>query len=386
MSKETTEWLNNNTMIGFVAHREKWANNGYVRVDGVTQKVKAWWKSDTFEHAYDDAIPAEEVERVLFNWEPVETQVWNRLPVDQGGEDYDGEDGEGRRFLWVLDDKRKGIMRPDTQEVFNYFTVEGYKVHSYKPWLMDNVTTILDGEAGIASAMLLRGGGVAAVTVELPDGITTDYAGIEIRPSLVAATSLDGTRATIYKLATMIPVCDNSLEDALTGAGKGIKIKHSAKSLGKLGETRDALGLIYQHGEEMAAFLDSLAKVDVTDQTFHDIINHMVVVPEAKVDGGKVSNQRAITIAENKQGELTELWTRDPRSAPFHGTLLGAYQSVNTWNEHFRSNNPNTPERIMTGTLDGKFAKEDQVFWALVGSLAEDGQIDMRPVAELLVN
>jgi hypothetical protein len=212
---------------------------------------------------------------------------------------------------------------------------------------------------------------------------------LDIRPTVLAVTSLDGTRATTYKVVTLVPVCDNSLEYAMGSAASGIKIKHSARSVGKLNDVRGALGLIYKNGEEMTRWLDSLAKIDVPDAVMWNLVCELVTMPDQKVkveDGkSKVTNQRAITMAENKRSDLMTMWNSDPRCNRWNGTLLGAYQTVNTWNEHERSNNNNQVERIMTGTLDGTFKKADEEFWAIVSGVSEDGAIDLRPMAEVLL-
>lgn len=160
MSQETVQWLNENTMIGFTSEVEKYANNGYV-LEGKDGKLRAWWQQEDFRWAYAGAIPVEDVKSVLFNWEPVETTIQNRIYFPDGytGNDYDGEDGAGRKFIVVVDQERKGILHPRTHHVFGYFGQETYNVHGYSEWLVDGVGKLVDtstNELGIASAGLLR--------------------------------------------------------------------------------------------------------------------------------------------------------------------------------------------------------------------------------------
>ncbi len=371
MSQETIEWLNANTMLGNTSAKEIWTGNSWMiaQADG---SFKAWWQNADFTNAYDGPIPVEEVERVLFNWEPLETQVMHKKPC--AADEADGTDGNGNPFLWVPDMGRKGIMHPTNNTIFGYFGIDTYSVHSYKQWLINYVHNIVDGEIGIDSAGLLRQGGVAYVGMSLPDDITSDRAKFAHRPNIIASTSIDGTKTSTYTISELIPCCDNSLhfgENA--GASAKVKIKHSRKSLGRISEIRDALGIVYQTGEKFSQFVDMLSDVDVTDTQFRQIIAQLVPIPEAKVEltskGVTTVNQRAVTIADSKQAELWNMWTSDHRAAPWNGTLLGAYQAVNTWNEHFRSNNDNQVERQMTGLLSGSYAKEDGKFWTLVERL-----------------
>lgn len=366
MSKETISWLNENTMIGNINDKAKWTKNAWAIIDPKTGTMKAWWQQDDFENAYEGFIPVEEVERVLFNWTPVEATIFLRKPCS--ADEADGVDGYGNSFVWVPDPESKAIMHPETNHVYNYFGANSYQVHGYSPWLIDNVAKIAGGEVGVDTAGLLREGGVAYVSLSLSEGITTD-AGLEFRPSILASTSIDGTKATTYSAVNTIAVCDNSMAAAEQGASGRFKIKHTAKSLRRVNDVRDALGIIYQTGENFGKMIDTMVNIDVTDSEFARIIRGLVETPEPIVSKGKITNQRAITIAEGKFDDMWNMWSKDVRAAPWNGTLLGAMQTVNTYNEHYRSRNDNQVERVMTGTLNGTFDKMDQEFWSVVADI-----------------
>jgi phage/plasmid-like protein (TIGR03299 family) len=373
MSAETIEWLNTNTMIGFTANREAYKHMGWgIGYDETAGENRAWWYTDGFNNGYAGAIPVEEVERVLFNWEPIETEImYKRRDVAEA--DADAIDGNGP-FLWVPSEKFKGIMHPETEVEFGVFGKDTYKIHGYREWLIDNLSKLVDGEVGIATAGMLRQGGVAYVTVEMPENVTV--AGMDVRPQLLAATSIDGSKATTYKGITQVCCCDNTLDLALSKSDTGtFKVRHSSKSLGRLGDARDALGIIYQQAEDMTEFLESLSDVDVTDAQFNAIVKTIKPVPDAEtgIKGGKsvITNQRAITIAENTQDDLRQLWHRDPRVTPWTGTLLGAFQATNTWHNHMRSTSDNGVERVMTSTLANNVAKFDKEFFQIVGGMED---------------
>ncbi len=374
MSKETLEWLNSNTMLGFTAHREKYANMGWgINFNEATGRNEAWWHTDDFKNGYPDAIPASEVERVLFNWEPEEVEIMFKRRRGVTEDNMDARDGIGP-FQWVPSVKSKAIMHPDTDYEFGVFGIDTYKVHTYQQWLVENVSKMLDSEVGIGTAGLLREGGVAYVGLELPDSI--EAAGMDIRPMLLACTSLDGTKATTYKMVTQVPICDNTLDLALQGDGNTFKIKHSSRSLGRLMNARDALGVVYKHAEDITAFLDTLSNVDVTDAQFKQIVAAIKPIPEPTTETQKgkvvVTNQRAITIAENLHYDLNAMWATDPRCKAWNGTLLGAFQTVNTWHNHERPQNDNGVDRVMTATISGQVGKFDREFFDIVAGLDID--------------
>lgn len=367
MSDETMEWLQQYTMLGNIKSKERYASNNWMILDQQTGEYKAWWDNGTFTNKYDGPIPVEEVERVLFNWKPVEAESWYRVLCD--ADVADGTDGRGRSFRWVADLEHKGILHPDTDHVYGNFGTTSYTVHDYNKWLVENVHELLKGKAGIDTAGLLRLGGQAYVSMTLPENIVCD-SGLEIRPAVIAATSIDGTMSTTYAKATLLPVCDNSLRASIQGAIKALKIKHSSKSLDRFDGVREELDIVIEkEAEMMVGFLDSLTKVDVTDSEFLRIVQGMAPIDVPEVKDGKVTNQRKITVAQNKQGELLNLWRADPRVVKFNGTLLGAFQAANTWNQHFRSNNDNGVERGMTGLLSKGFANADEEFWSIVGGI-----------------
>ena len=375
MSAETIEWLNQNTMIGFTKQREAYKHMGWgIQYNEQTGTNEAWWHTKEFKNGYEGAIPVEEVTRVLFNWEPIETEIMYKRRDGITTENCDAVDGTGP-FIWVPSERFKGIMHPETEYEFAVMGKDSYNIHGYNEWLVKNVSNLLDAEAGIATAGLLRHGGVAYVTVELPDNI--EIVGMDIRPQFLACTSLDGSKATTYKAITQVCCCDNTLDLALSMSDTGVfKVRHSANSLRRIGEARDALGIIYKQAEDMEQFLTTLSTVDVTDAQFNQIVKTLKPIPEPQVavKGGKsvVENQRAITIAENVQDELRTLWHRDPRVTPWTGTLLGALQATNTWHNHMRSNSDNGVERVMTSTLANNVAKFDAEFFQIVAGLDID--------------
>ena len=109
-----------------------------------------------------------------------------------------------------------------------------YAIHQYKDWLLDTVANLVDDtDIAIASAGLLQNGGVAWVSIELPDNIKTPQ-GFEIRPQLLATTSHNGSLSTTFKQTATAVVCDNTLAWGLRDSGQVSRVRHTTNSGFKL--------------------------------------------------------------------------------------------------------------------------------------------------------
>lgn len=319
MSKETLDWLNQNTLIGFTEKRGK-----------------AWHYHRGFQgtepNHYTGAIPVEDVRRRLFDWEAVSSEVYVKNPLTGCPE---------------VDSEKVAFCRSDTGRVLGYFG-PGYEPHPYAEWLLQKVAMLLDGELAIGSAGLLRGGAVAWVSVEVPENVVTPE-GVAFRPHLLAATSFDGSLATTYKRSITNVVCDNTMSAALGEAGREIKVKHWRSSALRLIEARDALNLVYQVADAFSDEVARLCRITVTDRQWQRFLNAHTELPEKP--------GRGRTLAEKKRESLTQLWTSDERVAPWHGTAFGVVQAVNTYTHHEQTVRGATrPERnalrAVTGDID----------------------------------
>lgn len=300
MSRETLTTLNTQTLIGYTDKR------------GTAWHYRASEQGGEPNH-YPRAIPVGDVYRRLFNWTPVEATLRATAITADG-------------VLAIDDPDRKAIVRPDTQTILGIFK-KGYKIHTYAEWLVHHVEGILDADLQIGSAGLLRGGAQAWVQVEMED--TLEAEGVEFRPFLTAATSLDGSLATTYDYGVQVVVCDNTLSVALgTRNGQRFKVKHSRHSLGQLGNVRDALGIVHQVGDVFAEQVRRL-----TDETVSEA--RWAAFVDAYTEAGSDS-KRAVTSAERKADELHRLWNHDSRVNPWRGTAYGVVAAVNTYVHHLQ--------------------------------------------------
>lgn len=338
MSRETMQWLNNNTLIGYT---EKRGRAWHYRAENQGQES----------NHYNGPIPVADVERRLFNWTAVEGSLTaTALTLD------------GVLTHSITD--RKAIMRSDTGSVLGIFSGgaqsgEGYRVHQFKEWLLDTVARILDDSLNIGSAGLLKGGAVAWVSVEVPDTVKTPE-GVEFRPHLLATTSHDGSIATQFGRKVQLAVCDNTLSVALGEQGQKFKVKHTKYSNVKLNDARSALEIVHTISDDFAKQVSDLCAITVTDGDWSKFLNSLAPLTDPK-RGNAPLEGRSLTMAQNKRDGLDKMYRYDNRVAPWNGTAFGVVQCVNTFTHHEGIvRGESRADRNMLRAIDGGVDKLDR--------------------------
>lgn len=361
MSRETLEWLNNNVLTGFIEDREKWAGGwGGFRGEQGNETFRPWYADENYSGGYRGPIPVEAINERLFNWQAVEAPLYMRVPCDDISK-CDGIDDDGNAYRNVVVPDWKAIARSDNDFMFKPFK-DGYRVHQYSEWLLDNVAAIIDDELQPDSAGLLQNGGIAWVSISLPDSIVSERSGLALRTRILNFTSHNGRHVTTHMASDSVPVCDNSLDVTIKGADeRKVKVKHSRYSDLKIASARDALAILFKANEQSMAFFDKLAEWEVTNQHFKDMLDVLVPVPDAEFDNGKQTSgsKRKQTIADNKRGALAKMYVADPRVSQWQGTALGVLQAFNTWDQQDGNERGAKVERQMLGTLAGDVGKFD---------------------------
>jgi phage/plasmid-like protein (TIGR03299 family) len=347
MSRETMQWLNSNTLIGYTSKR------------GSAWHYRADLQSDEPNH-YPGPVPVEDVRRRLFGWEAESREVYVRKP---GPEDLDiaqllAKPDQAAMLAYLLDalglqyqPGRQAITRSDNDHVMGIFT-DGYERHPYDEWLLTTVANILDDDLHIGSAGLLRGGAVAWVSVEMADNVRLPE-GVEFRPFLLATTSFDGSLSTTFGRKVTNVICDNTLGIAMSERGQQIKIRHSGYSKIKLTEARQALNVIHEITSDFAAEVARLCAIDVSDAAWGAFLDAHAPVPEAM--------GRGRTLAERKREALTRLYDHDQRVAPWRATAWGVLQAVSTYRHHEGIvRGAERAERNMLNAVTGRTDELDQ--------------------------
>lgn len=355
MSQETMSWLNTMTLQGFTLQR----GNAWHYMES---------EQGTEPNHYPGAIPREDVERRLFYWVPVMGDVQTNviLPCVRSTEgkasaacECGASAGQDHREILttITDPDRVTVVHPETRKIMNVRD-EGYRIHGYQEWLLDDVALLQDGGLQISSAGLLRGGAVAWVQVQLPESVDTPE-GLTGRPYLLAATSLDSSLATGYTRGAQLVVCDNTLAIARRdGRAFTIKFKHTSGSLGKRAlATRGALDLITEAAEDFQEEVRILAATPVTEAQWQAWLDLECPLPEAK---SADKPGKAYTMAEKHRETLATLWNHDDRVSPWKGTALGVVQAANTYAHHEAIvRGMARPERNALNMVTGKAAALD---------------------------
>jgi phage/plasmid-like protein (TIGR03299 family) len=285
----------------------------------------------------------EDIKRRLLGWQPITASV-----------KASGYDPGLRQHFTITDPDHKAIVHPGTRDILG-IVGKDYKVHDYTEWLLDNAQLLLDApELGIGSAGLLRKGALAWVQIELDETIEGP-AGIAHRPFFTAATSLDGQMSTTYQVGTQLVVCDNTLSAALGSSNADrVKVRHRSRSLARVQDVRERLGIMYQNADDVNAELDQLLSIKVSEAEWEKFVAAHIGRVRPTEAGASQSRW------DNQHDALDDLWTADPRVQPWHGTGFGVVQAVNTYRHHEGTvKGMSRAERNMTNMVTGEWDKLD---------------------------
>lgn len=309
-----------------------------IRVGFTAKRGPAWWGREDDGSHYVDAVPAAAA-RELLDWEPLIGEVQVNVITEHG-------------VTNIIDRTRQAMVHPTGEHVIGIMGSK-YKPHPYGETLIDITQAIVDDtELEIASVGTLGGGARGFISFELPDTVQAAE-GVEIRPFLNAASSLDGSLATQWFRAVQLPVCDNTLAASIATGVDFFKVRHTTNSGVKLAEAREALNIVYELTEDYLAEIEFLTGKYVTDQQWSDFLDATVPMP--------ASSGRAATNAEQKRAQLNGLWNADPRVAPWKNSAYGVLAATNTWENNFANIRGATRlERNKGKLIDGTFEKSDR--------------------------
>lgn len=331
MSAESMEWLNGgNIKVGFTAPE-------YGR-------GTPWWydpRKVADNVIYPGAIPRDDITGQLFDWVPAEG-TFETTWTDEAGQSRHTEDPD-----------RKVLVHPRTGKVIAPFK-DGYRVHGYQEWLLQNLELLLDsGELGIGSAGLLRGGGQAWLQAEMPETIVNDATGAGFRPFISAATSCDGTLSSTYFTGTTLVICDNTMRAGLAEADGKVKVRHSVNSLSrKVEAVRGALNLVYEAADAFGSELEELSRVDVSDAAWRKFLD--IHAGELPAEEGRA---RSLNISRRN---ALNLYYRNDKRNPWTMTGLGVLQAVSLYDQHGKTvRGVSRAERNMDNVIRGEHDKSD---------------------------
>lgn len=255
---------------------------------------------------------------------------------------------------------RKAIVRPDTGDTFGVFK-NGYQIHQPVEWCINAADMILDGGMQIATVALTNRGARVLMQAQLPETQIATAPGAEPvahRPWLSVATSHDGTIATTYGTGTRLLICENELSlpgfrSFVKNLNDVYKVRHTSKSLTKVGEVRQSLGLVAEQvGEEFDKEFRELVSQYVSDSQWDEFVRGYTGVDRAP-------EGRSKTIAQNKKDALDNLWFNDERAASWRNSKYGIVAALNTAQQWEFGADKGRTERNQNNIITGKRAEND---------------------------
>jgi phage/plasmid-like protein (TIGR03299 family) len=336
MSRETLNWLNENTLIGFTEKRGK-----------------AWhWREGADNH-YVGPIPVDDVRKRLFDWHAEEHPVLVGHAVTPADDQQRGSvvlpDGLIPGF--------KAWVHPKTGEVLGVHKVTR-ALHQYDEWLLDTFEDIVGDDLQVGSAGLLQGGRVAWVQVEAPETVETPE-GVTFRPFILGRSSMDGSVATTFSRSVTNTVCDNTMAIAATEhGGQRITFRASGNNDLKLKEAKEALGLVQRAADDFTRQVATLTATYFSSGSFRKLL--MLEVPGEKPQMGGAREWAQWARVQRRREYIYDLYRFDARVAPWKGTAFGAWQAFNTFDQHERKiRSANRVERNQLQLVRGQQDRAD---------------------------
>lgn len=309
-----------------------------------------------FPTTYEGFVPVTAVENDLFGWELASSRVAVEVPATIDDMTHLSETGEPRK--WQVQTDRQAITRSDNNAVMGMFK-EGYQIHQYRDWLVNNVSTLIGDTLGISSAGLLKGGRVAFVEVGL-DHTFHNRHGVEYRSNILAITSSDGTIATGYKSTNTLIACDNQIGAVLREDGGHAKFRHTRNSALKLADTRQVLGLLESKMTEFDQQINALVEQGFTERQFDEFLN--IVAPLVDSQGDPLV-KNSLSLTERKRDGITTEWNSSSMSSTWNRTAFGALQAASTYEQHHSivRNSEGRYGKNIASRITGKFEDNDKV-------------------------
>jgi phage/plasmid-like protein (TIGR03299 family) len=231
----------------------------------------------------------------------------------------------GKEYRQVPD--RFAVVRTDKTADDESPVVLGIVGKEYTPLqnaaAFDWFDPIADGAKAIYhTAGALGDGERVWILAKLPD--TIRVIGDDITEKyLLLSNSHDGDSSVQVKFTPIRVVCQNTLTMALS-QGKGIRVAHTPSLPERMKAARDALGIIRERFEEIAASFRLMAEVTVNHERLAHYVDRVFPLPADK------SDEPAIARVQRARNESARLFDsgRGNTAAKVRGTLWAAYNGV----------------------------------------------------------
>lgn len=195
---------------------------------------------------------------------------------------------------------KKAIVRKDTGDIFNIMG-EGYTPVQNREAFRFFDAIVGEGQAIYHTAGALGAGEKVWILAKLPGDIIVREQD-RTEKFLLLSNSHDGTQALRMFFTPVRVVCQNTLQIAQSGRGKGegISIRHTSGALDAVKEARRALGIAVKFYDAAGGLMSALAKSKASKDAVADYFK--VLVPD-NAEAGR--NTRTVNIRETMMGRFT---------------------------------------------------------------------------------
>lgn len=156
-------------------------------------------------------------------------------------------------------------------------------------------------------------------------------AGDKSETYLMFTTAHDGSRSAMCKLTTVRTVCQNTLQQAIGGAGEFVRVKHTRNAQERMVKAADLMKGIGANVESLKTKLQRLAQVKMTRESMQSILDRIFPQPKDK--------EANTTRRENILGDVLRLYESNDRNAfpEIRGTGYNLLNAVTEYTDHQRS-------------------------------------------------
>lgn len=358
MSKYSLDYLRDHSRVD-VSRSIPWT----ARALGITtvEQAEADLTTDGDRWLYNGPVPMAAV-RDLLDAHRVESEPLTYLRPAKVWDDpskiitFDGQS-------WtVCSDATRQVIYSAREDTVHMVPRSGYEIHQHTETLVDRTARIVGHGLAVSSVVVLADGAEAVIGVSTANLETTPE-GVAFYSVLLSAGSHNGTLSSTWCGATIMPVCDNTRDWALSqGRDNGTmrKIKHTRYSEQRLDaaekEVAAALGMITERDESFAAYVAEWCAVDLTESQGSAWIKEISGLSALTEDSSKNARTRADNAAQVLAGLRS-----DSRVAPWWGTGFGALQLASTFDQWERGTRGGTDPyaRIVRETITGATASRE---------------------------
>jgi hypothetical protein len=213
-----------------------------------------------------------------------------------------------------------------------YKTIQNSEAFDFCTNLVD------DGDALFEAAGSLGGGKKVFMAMRLPREIKIGGQDL-VNQYLLVTNTHDGTEPLIATITSVRFACTNQIAGITRDAHSQFRFRHSASTMGRLQDAREALALSWEYTNEFEQLANRLLDTPMSDYEFKKFIDAQFPI---KVNADEPS-KKAVTVNDNMKSELVELWKSETQ-ASIANTRWAAYNAVVEYADWFSPVKGKNPE------------------------------------------